>query len=119
MHVHVYVCRENWILSPPMDKKGQLVSCLHISGGEVNIPLELLAQCSDDGQPNAFVTSSDDGNLAWHDCGGREIREQKLHNSKNTPSWHTVTSNLSKKLIPKGNNADILSQRTSILDLDD
>lgn len=67
------------------------VSYLHISGSEVNVPLELLAERSDDGKPNAFVTSSDNGDLGWHDSGGRETWGQsptmnKLHINKHTPT---------------------------------
>lgn len=46
----------------------QQVRYLHVSGGEVNISLELLAERSDDGQADALVAACYYGDLGGHVC---------------------------------------------------
>ena len=54
---------------------------LHVSGGDVDHALKLLAQRLDDGQTDPLVTARYHGNLSRHVCGkgregGRKRREQ-------------------------------------------
>lgn len=44
---------------------------LHVSGGEVNVSLELLAEVLDDGQADALVTTGYHCNPAGHVCPQR------------------------------------------------